>query len=84
MNTTIHSNSKESKRKSKTSEAVKTLIESLKKDKGLKQSYVANIAMCCFDEVSNTQKSRNKKLNQQELLQACNKGAENFIDLLCS
>jgi hypothetical protein len=80
------SNSTGSKKKkpTKLSEATKVLAKSLKKDKGLKISYVSNISMFCFDSVVAEQRRLKRKLSKRELLEFLNKGAENFIDAFCS
>ena len=60
----------------KISEALDVLREAME-DEDYRLGWVANIAMSVYDEITGS-KAKNKK----QLREACNKGADNFLNIL--
>lgn len=64
--------------------AVKILTSKLKKDKGLRVSYKANIAMAFKDTYAQHKKKKGKPVTSaQEIHDVANEAAEYFLKLLC-
>jgi abortive infection bacteriophage resistance protein len=59
---------------------IKDLIKELKNDPGYRIGWVANIAMTCYDEIMRLPVNSRSNKN---IHTACNKGAEQFLNLLC-
>jgi len=62
------------------SDAIQILIKHLKEDNEYRQGWIANIAMAMYDVFNENEWDDGKK--NSSLHEQCNKGAENFINLL--
>lgn len=60
----------------KISEALDVLRDAMR-DEGYRIGWVANIAMSVYDEIISS-----KAKNHKQLHEACNKGADNFLNIL--
>lgn len=59
-------------------------IAKIKKDKGLREAYQANIAMAFYDAHGNYKKKTGKKsLSNKDIHTVANIAADNFLRLLC-
>jgi hypothetical protein len=68
----------------KTPDAIKHLQKELKKDKGYRETWVANIAMPFYDEFNRWKKKNpGKHPNSQDIHKIGNKAAEDFLKILC-
>lgn len=70
--------------KGDTSLATKILVTALKKDKGLREAYHANIAMAFKDNCAQFKSKTGKKsLSKEDIHQIANNAAEYFLQLFC-
>jgi hypothetical protein len=71
-------------KKQQMAELNSTDIARIKKDKEVRQAYVANIAMAFYDEHARYKKKTGKKsLSKHDIITVANTAAENFMRLLC-
>ncbi len=63
---------------------MKELVKQLKKDKELRETWIANVAMSFVDNYNSyKRKSKKTKLNSTDIHSIANNAAEYFTQLLC-
>jgi hypothetical protein len=62
--------------------AIDRVIKQLRSDDELFSAYKANISIFVYDAIVRSKKKKGSELNYEEILEACNIGAKDFLEVM--